>query len=132
MTVSPGKMPGPDRDFDRLQPGSKVQRSMTMSSDEHGRTSLTKSIAGALFAVTVLEVVIAVVGAALTGSTLDEALNSYLVTNSAIGLSCAASGVLIAWHRPRNGRCGPAPRQAVSSPRVRGHHRPHGPTRKKT
>jgi signal transduction histidine kinase len=75
---------------------------MTMSSDEHGRTSLTKSIAGALFAVTVLEVVIAIVGAALTGSTLDEALNSYLVTNSAIGLSCAASGVLIAWHRPRN------------------------------
>ena len=49
-----------------------------MSSDEHGRTRLTKSIAGALFALTVLEVVIAVVGAALTGSTLEEALDSYL------------------------------------------------------
>jgi signal transduction histidine kinase len=95
-------MPGADRDFDQLHPGSKVQRSSTMSSDEHGRNRLTKTIAAALFAVTVLEVVIAIVGAALTGTTLDDALDSYLVTNCAIGFSCAASGVLIAWNRPRN------------------------------
>ena len=55
-----------------------------------------------MFALTVLEVVIAIVGAALTGTTLEDALDSYLVTNCAIGFSCAASGVLIAWHRPRN------------------------------
>ena len=73
-----------------------------MSSDEHGRTLMTRAIAAALFVLTVLEAVTAVGGALLTGTSLADALDSYLVTNTAIGLSCAASGVLIAWHRPRN------------------------------
>ncbi len=73
-----------------------------MTSDGHGRTSLTRVIAVGLFALTVIEVVATIVGGAIVGVTFEDALDSYLVTNCAIGLSCAASGVLIAWHRPRN------------------------------
>jgi len=73
-----------------------------MTSDGHGRTSVTMVIAVGLFVLTVIEVVATIVGGALVGMTFEDALDSYLVTNCAIGLSCAASGVLIAWHRPRN------------------------------
>lgn len=75
---------------------------MAMSSDEHGRTRGTMAIAAAFFTLTVLEVIAAAIGAVLAGMSFADALNSYLVTNCAIGVSCAASGLVIAWHRPRN------------------------------
>lgn len=73
-----------------------------MRSDGHGRTRVTSVIAVGLFVLTVIEVVATIVGGALVGMTFEDALNSYLVTNCVIGLSLAASGVLIAWQRPRN------------------------------
>ncbi|WP_433783087.1 sensor histidine kinase [Actinomycetospora sp. CA-101289] len=58
-------------------------------------------LAGALFALVLLEVSVAVVGAGLAGVTPTEAVDGFVVTNVAIGLSCATAGVLIAGHRPR-------------------------------
>jgi len=98
----PGNHPGAAGTLTSDKIASQVRRSTTMSSDEHGRTRVTEAIAVLLFAVTVAEVIAAVVGAKVTGMTFEEAVGSYLVTNCAIGLSCAASGLLIAWHRPRN------------------------------
>ncbi|MDI2126502.1 sensor histidine kinase [Yinghuangia seranimata] len=66
-----------------------------------GRTRVTAVLATGLFAVAVAEVVVAVVGAA-TGMTWHRALDRYIVTNSAMGLAFPVSGVLVAWHRPRN------------------------------
>ncbi|MEJ2864908.1 sensor histidine kinase [Actinomycetospora flava] len=67
--------------------------------DGPGRRSAVA--AWALFAVVVLEVATAVVGAAVAGVSLAEAVDGFVVTNIAIGLSCATAGVLIAWQRPR-------------------------------
>jgi two-component system NarL family sensor kinase len=68
----------------------------------HGRTRATAAVAGALFVLVLVEVAGAGVGAAVTGMTLGDAIAGYLVTNSAIGLAGALSGLLLAWHRPRN------------------------------
>lgn len=58
--------------------------------------------ASALFAVAAVEAAVAVVGAVVTGLDGTDAVNSYLVTNVAIGASFAACGFLIARGRPRN------------------------------
>ena len=55
-----------------------------------------------LFVITLLELGVAMIGAASADLTFSEAVSSYLVTNAAIGTSCAVSGVLLAWFRPRN------------------------------
>src|SRR5688572_6206334 len=73
-----------------------------MPPEDHGRTRATAVAAIGLFALTVAELLTAVAGAALAGMSFAEAVGSYLVTNSVIGASCAVSGVLLAWHRPRN------------------------------
>ncbi|WP_328305419.1 sensor histidine kinase [Actinomycetospora sp. NBC_00405] len=57
-------------------------------------------VAWGLFALVVLEIVVAVVVAGLAGVSLAEAVDGFVVTNIAIGLSCATAGVLIAWQRP--------------------------------
>jgi signal transduction histidine kinase len=59
-------------------------------------------VAVLLFVLALVEVAAAVAGAAVAGMTFADAVASYLVTNSAIGLAGALSGVLLAWHRPRN------------------------------
>jgi signal transduction histidine kinase len=68
----------------------------------HGRTRTTATVAAALFVLVLAEVTVAVVGASVAGMTLGDAVAAYLVTNSAIGLAAALSGLLLAWHRPRN------------------------------
>ncbi|HEY2221622.1 histidine kinase [Actinomycetospora sp.] len=68
----------------------------------YGRTRLTAAVAVALFALVLVEVAVAGVGAVLAGMTLADAVAGYLVTNAAIGLAGALSGLLLAWHRPRN------------------------------
>ncbi len=68
----------------------------------HGRTRTTAAVAGLLFVLVLVEVAAAVVGAAIAGMSFADAVAAYLVTNSAIGLAGALSGLLLAWHRPRN------------------------------
>jgi two-component system, NarL family, sensor kinase len=68
----------------------------------YGRTRLTAAVAVGLFVLVLVEVTVAGVGAVLAGMTLADAVAEYLVTNAAIGLAGALSGLLLAWHRPRN------------------------------
>ncbi|NUP04212.1 MAG: two-component sensor histidine kinase [Nonomuraea sp.] len=56
----------------------------------------------ALFGIAVAESAAGVTGALVTGMTFEAATESFVVTNTAIGLSLAVAGVLIAWHRPAN------------------------------
>ncbi|MFI5693038.1 sensor histidine kinase [Kribbella sp. NPDC051586] len=57
---------------------------------------------GILLGLVLLEAVAAVVGAMVTGLSFASARDSFMIPNLAVGLSCAVSGGLIAWHRPRN------------------------------
>jgi two-component system NarL family sensor kinase len=59
-------------------------------------------LAYCLFALALAEAVVAVGGAAVAGMSLDEAVDSYLVTNTAMGVAVPVCGVLIARHRPAN------------------------------
>jgi two-component system, NarL family, sensor kinase len=71
------------------------------SEDDHGRHRRSSVLAGALFALVLLEVAVAAVAAGLADVGLAEAVDGFVVTNVAIGLSCATAGVLIAGQRPR-------------------------------
>ncbi|MGH3765485.1 MAG: sensor histidine kinase [Pseudonocardiaceae bacterium] len=73
-----------------------------MTSEVPGRTRRSTMTAFALFGLAVAEVLTAVIGAPLVGLSLAQSTDSFVVTNSAIGLSCGIAGVLIAWQRPRN------------------------------
>lgn len=66
------------------------------------RTRRSTVTAFVLFGLAVAEVLAAVIGAPVVGLSLTESVDLFLVTNSAIGLSCAVAGVLVAWQRPRN------------------------------
>lgn len=54
-----------------------------------------------LFGMVLAEVAVTGAAAWLAGLTIDEAVNSFIVTNVAIGVSCGTAGILIAWQRPR-------------------------------
>ncbi|HSK59851.1 MAG TPA: hypothetical protein VK935_12465, partial [Actinomycetospora sp.] len=71
------------------------------SEEDHGRRRRWSVLAGSLFALVLLEVAVAAVAAGLAGVGLAEAVDGFVVTNVAIGLSCATAGVLIAGQRPR-------------------------------
>ncbi len=73
---------------------------MTSSAEPSTRRCFTVFALG-LFAVVLAEVAVAVIAAFPAGLTWDEAVDAFVVTNIAIGVSCAAAGVLIAWQRPR-------------------------------
>lgn len=55
-----------------------------------------------LLGLVLVEAVAAVAGAVLTGLSFAAARDSFMIANTAVGISCALSGGLIAWHRPRN------------------------------
>jgi two-component system, NarL family, sensor kinase len=59
-------------------------------------------LAFALGVIALAETVTAAAGAVVIGMSWTDAVGSYLVTNSAIGVAFAACGMLIAWHRRRN------------------------------
>ena len=73
-----------------------------MPSDDGTATRRRRAswLAVAVFALVLLEVATAVVAAALAGITPAEAVDGFVVTNVAIGLSCATAGVLVAGRRP--------------------------------
>ncbi|MDQ3716920.1 MAG: hypothetical protein M3381_13050, partial [Actinomycetota bacterium] len=73
-----------------------------VSADPYGRSRRRRMLAFGLFAVAILEVAVAFVGSVAVGFDLDDAVESFVVTNCAMGLAFPISGVLIAWHRPRN------------------------------
>ena len=50
----------------------------------------------------ILEVLAAVTLASAAGFSWSQAMTSFLATNGLMGISFALSGLLIAWHRPRN------------------------------
>jgi two-component system, NarL family, sensor kinase len=58
-------------------------------------------VAFGLFAVVVLETAVAVGAAVPAGLTWAAAVDAFVVTNVAIGMSCAVAGLLVAWQRPR-------------------------------
>jgi hypothetical protein len=58
-------------------------------------------VAFGLFGVVLAEVVLAGVAAWPAGMTIVEAVDGFLVTNIAIGVSCGTAGVLVAWQRAR-------------------------------
>ncbi|MDD7917430.1 sensor histidine kinase [Actinomycetospora callitridis] len=71
------------------------------SDGTQGGTGRRSTVAAwGLFALVVLEIVVAVVVAGVAGVSLAEAVDGFVVTNIAIGLPCAIAGVLIAWQRP--------------------------------
>jgi two-component system, NarL family, sensor kinase len=55
-----------------------------------------------LSAVLGLGLVVAIVGNAIVGVGIDEALDSFQIPNLCVGVPAAACGVLLAWYRPRN------------------------------
>lgn len=78
-------------------------------------------LAAALGVFVLLEVVAAAVFCVVVGWSWAEALEAFVVTNAAIGLSFGICGAILAWHRPHN-PIGWLP--AVSrSPQLRSRHR---------
>jgi signal transduction histidine kinase len=59
-------------------------------------------LAAALGVFVLLEVIAAAVLSANVGWSWQDALDAFVVTNSAIGLSFGICGAILAWHRPRN------------------------------
>lgn len=57
---------------------------------------------GIALGLVLLEAAAAITGAVLTGMSFAAARDSYLIPNLTVGVSCAVSGGLIAWHRPRH------------------------------
>ncbi|MEV5963423.1 histidine kinase [Kribbella sp. NPDC051952] len=57
---------------------------------------------GVLLACALAEALAAVVGVLATGISYRTITDSFMLPNWVIGVSCAACGALIAWHRPRN------------------------------
>jgi two-component system, NarL family, sensor kinase len=59
-------------------------------------------LAAALGVFVLLEVIAAAVLCIVLGWSWQDALEAFVVTNSAIGLSFGSCGAILAWHRPRN------------------------------
>jgi signal transduction histidine kinase len=74
---------------------------VTSDDELRGRRRAGPVAAAGLFALVLLEATTAVAAAALAGITPAQAVDGFVVTNLAIGLSCATAGVLVAGHRPR-------------------------------
>jgi two-component system NarL family sensor kinase len=67
------------------------------------RTPITgqalRALAAALGAVVVIEVIAAAVLSVIAGWSWQDALDGFVITNSAIGLSFGICGPMLAWHR---------------------------------
>ncbi|HEY6423103.1 MAG TPA: histidine kinase [Pseudonocardiaceae bacterium] len=72
------------------------------SDDEHGRGRGSTIVAFAGFGLAVGEITVGLIGALVLGLSFASVRDSFVLTNSVIGLSCAIAGVLISWQRPRN------------------------------
>ncbi len=61
-----------------------------------------RAFAAALGVFVMLEVIAAAVLSGVAGWSWQDALDAFVVTNSAIGMSFGICGAILAWHRPRN------------------------------
>jgi MFS family permease len=61
-----------------------------------------RAFAAALGIFVLLEVIAAAVLSGVAGWSWQDALDAFVVTNSAIGMSFGICGAILAWHRPRN------------------------------
>ncbi|MGI8721275.1 MAG: hypothetical protein ACR2JG_03510, partial [Geodermatophilaceae bacterium] len=73
-----------------------------VNGDLYGRSTRRRTLAFGLFALAILEVAVAVVGSVIVGFDIGDAVETFVVTNSVMGLAFPISGVLIALQRPRN------------------------------
>ncbi|MDQ2707787.1 MAG: helix-turn-helix transcriptional regulator [Actinomycetota bacterium] len=73
------------------------------SRDEHGRTPRTTLVVAAgAFGLVRVEAITGLGGAVAKEMSVAEIRDTFVRTDTAIALSCATAGVLIAWQRPRN------------------------------
>lgn len=79
----------------------RFERKLLFMEGSEGRR-WTRPLAVALGTLVVLETVGAWVAAVSVGWSLDDAFEAFVVTNSALALSFAVCGSIIAFHRPRN------------------------------
>ncbi|MDQ3734168.1 MAG: histidine kinase [Actinomycetota bacterium] len=72
--------------------------------DPDGRSRPRRSslLAFGLLALATLEVAVAVVGSIAAGFDIRDAVETFVLTNSVMGLAFPIAGVLIAWQRPHN------------------------------
>jgi two-component system, NarL family, sensor kinase len=73
-----------------------------MADEPGGRGGAPAVLAVSLFALVIAELMTAVAGALAGGISLAAAISSFMATNGAMGAAFALSGLLLAWHRPRN------------------------------
>jgi len=73
-----------------------------MSEHDGAVSDHSKSIAFGLFAVAILELTVAIGLSIVVDLEIGDAVDSFVVTNSVMGLAFPIAGVLIAWQRPRN------------------------------
>jgi two-component system, NarL family, sensor kinase len=89
----------------RDQPASGLA---AVTIDDSARNSLrsrgrrTRGLAIGLLAIAIAEVATAVAVALVADHSFADAVDSFTVTNAAIGLGFAICGALLAWHRPAN------------------------------
>jgi two-component system NarL family sensor kinase len=73
-----------------------------MADEPGGRGGAPAVLSVSLFALVMAELITAVVCALADGISLAAAVGSFMATNGALGVAFALSGLLLAWHRPRN------------------------------
>ncbi|MBA3293228.1 MAG: hypothetical protein H0T40_05690, partial [Geodermatophilaceae bacterium] len=81
---------------------ASVGEPTAVNGDLYGRSTRRRTLAFGLFALAILEVAVAVVGSVIVGFDIGDAVETFVVTNSVMGLAFPISGVLIALQRPRN------------------------------
>ncbi|MBA3339472.1 MAG: two-component sensor histidine kinase [Geodermatophilaceae bacterium] len=90
-------------DDSRSVPGNSVPVGEDPNDRSTGRSSILLGlIAFGLLALAILGVAVAIGISIAVGLDIGDAVDSFVVTNSVMGLAFPIAGVLIAWYRPRN------------------------------
>lgn len=101
----PGRIGKPSRDNGRHSAQTWLVAPLTLagrgSRPAHADRGL-RMLAAGLGVFVLLEVIAAAVLCVVVGWSWQDALDTFVVTNSAIGLSFGSCGAILAWHRPRN------------------------------
>ena len=82
----------------RMTPRARQERVLRAARAGRG----LRAFAAALGVFALLEVIAAAVLSGVAGWSWQDALDAFVVTNSAIGMSFGICGAILAWHRPRN------------------------------
>ena len=82
----------------RMTPRARQERVLRAARTGRG----LRAFAAALGVFALLEVIAAALLSGVAGWSWQDALDAFVVTNSAIGMSFGICGAILAWHRPRN------------------------------